>query len=228
MTELALGMRLVRFRLASLPGALGLCSALGAVFVVAFLLRRTGSNLAADRALSGIALGLSLPLLAYGTVARALDGSHLEAALADLARFGGDRRLLALGVCVALSVVLAISGALVAAEAVLVVRAPADPALLRDLLTSSWIGALAGASYAAWFCLASTLGRSGGGRVAALVVDFVAGASAGLAAMFWPRGHVRNLLGGEPIWAMPQWSATLALLLLTGACVALGVWRVRR
>ncbi|MCK6531388.1 MAG: hypothetical protein L6Q84_00340 [Polyangiaceae bacterium] len=228
MTGVAIGMKLVRHRLASVSSVLGVVFAIGAVFVVALLLRRTGSNLAADRALSGIALGLALPLLAHGTVARALGGAHFEAALAEPARHGGNRREIALGVGLALSLVLAMSGALVAAVAVLVVRAPADPALVRDLVTSSWIGALAGASYAAWFCLASTVGRSGGGRMVALFVDFVAGASAGLSAMFWPRGHVRNLLGGEPVWAMPQWSATLALLLLAGGYLALGVWRVRR
>jgi hypothetical protein len=228
MSAFVAGVRLVRFRLASRSSVLGLALAVAAVSVAAWLERRSGSNVAADRALTGVALGLVLPLLSHGTVARALAGRHFETSLSELARFGGNRRVIALGVGMALALVLAISGALVAAAAVVVVRAPADPALAKDLVTSTWIGALAGASYAAWFGLGSTIGRAGGGRTALLIIDFIAGASAGLSAMFWPRGHIRNLLGGEPVWAMPQWSATLALLLLTAAYFALSLWRVRR
>ena len=228
MSAFVAGVRLVRFRLASPSSILGLAIALAAVSAVAWLERRSGSNVAADRALTGVALGIVLPLLSHGTVARALAGTHFETSLSELARFGGNRRIIALGVGTALAVVLAVSGALVAAVAVVVVRAPADPALASDVATSTWIGALAGASYAAWFSLGSTIGRSGGGRTALLILDFIAGASVGLSAMFWPRGHIRNLLGGEPVWLMPQWTATLALLLLTAAYFTLSLWRVRR
>ncbi|MBK8996362.1 MAG: hypothetical protein IPM35_11530 [Myxococcales bacterium] len=228
MTAFLAGARLVRLRLLSVASVLGLGVALLSVFVVALLERRAGSIVAADRALTGVALGFVLPLLAHGTVARALAGARLDAALGDIGRWGGDRRTGALGVALSLSLVLGLAGALIAALAVGVVRAPADPLLWRDTLTSAWIGALAGASYAGWFCLGSTLGKRGGGRGVVLIVDWIAGASAGAAALFWPRGHVRNLLGAEPVLAMPQWTATLALVVLGSAYVALSAWRVRR
>lgn len=228
MSAFIAGVRLVRSRLASPSSIFGLAIALAAVSAVAWLERRSGSNVAADRSLTGIALGLVLPLLSHGTVARALAGTHLETSLSELARFGGNRRVIALGVGMALTLVLAVAGALVALVAVVVVRAPADPVLVRDAVTSTWIGALAGASYAGWFGLGSTFGRAGGGRTALLILDFIAGASVGLSALLWPRGHIRNLLGGEPVWLMPQWGASLALLLLTVAYFALSLWRVRR
>jgi hypothetical protein len=103
---------------------------------------------------------------------------------------------------------------LLALSAVIATRFPADPRLGADLLACSWIALVAGAAYAAWFALGSTLGRSGGGRGWALVLDWLFGAGASLAALPWPRGHTRNLLGAEPVLGMPQWSATVALFLL--------------
>jgi hypothetical protein len=228
MTGFLAGARLVRGRLLTVSSSVGLAFALAAVFVVALFERRTGSILAVDRTLTGVALGLVLPLLAHGTVARGLGGSSLETALADLGRHGCDRRAGALGALSSLVVVLAIAGAVIAGVAVAVVRAPADPLLARDLATSGWIGALAGGSYAAWFSLGSTLGRRGGGRTLVLLVDWIAGASTGAAALLWPRGHIRNLLGAEPVLTMPQWSATVALASLAAVYIALSLWRVRR
>jgi len=47
-------------------------------------------------------------------------------------------------------------------------------------------------------------------------------------ALPWPRGHLRNLLGAEPILAMPQWSATLALITLGLSYSTLALWRAPR
>lgn len=228
MSAFSAGMRVVRSRLWASSSALGLAFALLLVMVVAWVERRTGSASAADRALTGVALGLALPLLAHGTVARAFAGTRLDQALADVGRYGGNRRAAAAGASLAVVSVLALAGALIAALAVATVRAPADAWLVRDLLTSSWIGALAGGSYALWFCLASTLGKRGGGRVVALVVDWILGAGTGAAALFWPRGHVRNLLGAEPVMTLPQWSATFALCVLSLLYALACLWRVRR
>jgi hypothetical protein len=227
-TAFALGVQLVRARLLALSSLVGLALALATVALLAFLERRTGARVAADRALVGPALGIVLPLLAHGAVARALGAARLDTALESIGRFGGSRRAGALGVAVATAAVLAACGAVISGLAVLVVRAPADPRLVRDMLTSGWVGALAGASYAGWFCLASTLGKRGGGRGVALVLDFVLGAGAGAAALLWPRGHIRNLLGAEPVMGMPQWSATAVLSTLAVVYVGLCLSRVRR
>jgi hypothetical protein len=89
-----------------------------------------------------------------------------------------------------------------------------DPPLSRDLLTSGWIGALGGATYAAYFSFAATFGARGGGRSAALIIDWILGAGSGASALFFPRAHLRNLVGGEAALEMSQRSATIALLLL--------------
>ncbi|MBK7584910.1 MAG: hypothetical protein IPI67_32560 [Myxococcales bacterium] len=228
MSALLAGARLVRLRLWGLASFAGVCAALVCVALGALYERRTGSLVATDRALTGVALGLVLPLLAHGAVSRALGGAAFQAALTDLARHGANRRTSAAGVMSALAFALGLAGALIAALAVFVTRAPADPQLVRDLATSSWIGALAGAAYATWFCLGATFGKRGGGRGAFLVLDWIVGAGAGAGALFWPRGHVRNLLGAEPVLGMPEWSATLALSSLAVIYSLLTLWRLRR
>jgi hypothetical protein len=225
LTALALGARSAAARLARVGSGVAFAVAIASVALVAFVERRALPLAAADRALTGVALGVVLPLLGYGTVARALDGRRLDQALASLARHGGNRRQAALGVVLVVTPLLAIAGALLAALAVIVTRAPADPLLLSDLRTSSWVGALAGTAYAAWFVLGSTVGRAGGGRIWALVADWVLGAGATAAALPWPRAHVRNLLGAAPVLGMPEWSASLALGALTVIYVALALWR---
>lgn len=228
MTSLGMGARLAGARLIHRRSALGFLVALMAVAAGAALERVSGSRLAADRALTGVALGLVLPLSCWGTLSRALDGSRLDRALAEIARHGGSRRQAALGVLTVVALAQASLGALLALLAVVVTRAPADPLLLRDLATSTWIGALGGVTYAAWFLLGSTVGRKGGGRSWGLVLDWVLGAGASAMALPWPRGHLRNLLGAEPILAMPQWSATLALCLLGAIYAGLALWRSPR
>ena len=225
MTSVRLGASVVLTRLSRPSSAIGLTVALLAVLAGALFERRTGSALATDRALAGVALGLVLPLFAHGTVSRALAGTRLDSALSEIARHGGSRKSATLGVLLVVVPALALTGATLAAVAVVVTRAPLDPLLVRDAMTSSWIGALGGACYAAWFMLGSTLGRRGGGRGWALALDWVLGAGATAIALPLPRGHLRNLLGAEPILAMPQWSATLALCLLGGLYVGIALWR---
>jgi hypothetical protein len=152
----------------------------------------------------------------------------VDAAVAELARYGASRRALVVGLIAVLVVTLAASGAVLAALSVVVTRAPADPRLLADLSTSTWIGALAGTAYASAFMLASTMGSKGGGRFWMLLLDWVLGAGTTAVALPWPRGHVRNLLGAAPVMTMPQWSASLALAVLTLACIGLTLWRAPR
>lgn len=228
MMALTSAARMTAARLARSSSAVAFVLALVVVALVSLLERRASAQLAADHALSGVALGLALPLLAYGTVARALEGARLEVAVQALARYGANRRVALIGVTLSLMLALALSGALLALSCVVVTRAPADPRLMSDLATSSWIGALAGASYAAAFLLGSSVGARGGGRFWMLVLDFALGAGTSAVALPWPRGHVRNLLGAEPVMAMPQWGASLALSLLCLGYVGLCWWRTPR
>lgn len=225
MTAILSGARLASARLFRPSSLFGLLVASLAVAAVSLLQRRAVPLLAADRALAGVTFGIALPLLAYGSVARALGGARVDSAVAELARHGASRRSSTLGVQLALSLVLALAGAMLAALAVLVTRAPADPRLASDLAISSWIGALGGAAYAGCFLFGSTFGTSGGGRFWLLALDWVLGAGTTAVALPWPRGHLMNLLGEPPVLGLPQWSATLALLALCTGFGLLTLWR---
>lgn len=228
MSALSAGAKLGVVRLASGRSALALALAGFLVLLGALLERRAASLGAADRALSGIVFGIVIPLLAWGAVARATAARKLEDAVRELARHGADRRWSIAGMLLAPTVVMALSTALLAAFAVLLTRWPADPRLGSDLIASGWVGLLAGIAYTAWFALGSTLGRSGGGRGVLLVLDWIFGTGASLLALPWPRAHIRNLLGAEPVLGLPQWSATLALTLLGLVCVSAALFRTPR
>jgi hypothetical protein len=161
-------------------------------------------------------------------MARATAARRLEEAVHELARHGANRRSAALGMLLAPTASVALGTALLALVAVLLTRWPSDPRLGSDLLASGWVGLLGGAAYALWFAFGSTFGRSGGGRGVLLVLDWIFGAGASLLALPWPRSHIRNLLGAEPVLGMPQWSATLALALLGLFCGGAALLRTPR
>ncbi len=195
---------------------------------VALLERAHGRVGAADRALMGGAFGLALPLFCYYLVARSCGGEGTNAALHVLSRHGAERRALLLGLAapnVALaSVFAALSALLVVATA----RGFGDPWLVRDALVSAWIGLLAGAAYALAFLGASAFGRRGRGRSWLLLADFVLGAGGSFLAFPWPKGHLRNLLGGMPVLEMSQLAALLSLLGTSFAFLWLGAVRTSR
>jgi hypothetical protein len=206
----------------------GLVLALSLVFVaLAGAIERNASRAAAaDHTLTGAVFGIVLPLIAFAALERATLRERLDTATDVLARHGISRRALALGLLATSALCLAVAGCLLAVIGVLAARA-GEPGWARDLLTSAWIGAVAGAVYAAWFLLASTFGRRGGGRPAALALDWVLGAASSVVAAPWPRGHVRNLLGAAPVLEMSQPAALLALVVLGTIYAVLAVRRVR-
>ena len=77
-----------------------------------------------------------------------------------------------------------------------------------------WIGALAGACYAAVLGTASLIGKQGGARSWVIVLDWLFGSTGGTLALLWPRAHVSNLLGGVAPLDMEQSSAAFALVAL--------------
>jgi hypothetical protein len=202
--------------------------ALGFVMVAALLERRVSAARAADHALTGATFGLALPLLAYFTVTCTTGRSRLDAALGELGRHGVHRRLGAAGLAGTTAALLAPMGALLACTTVLFARGLGDPRLLSDLGMSAWLGVLAAFCYAAWFAFGSLFGAAGGGRTVVLLVDWVLGSGSTALAIPCPRGHLRNLLGAEPVMQMPQWSALLAVGLLTCAYMGLVAWRTQR
>lgn len=226
MSAVLAGARLALGRLLRPRVAVGVALALAAVALGAALERRISAARAADHALTGVAFGLALPLLAYGAWVQVTVRSRLDRSLWELGRWGTPRRRTAVGLLAATSLWLGICGAVLACAAVLIGRAVGDPALARDLYTSGWIGLLGGVAYGCWFGCAATFGPRGGGRLLALLADWVLGSGASVLAMPWPRGHLRNLLGAQPVLHMSQGAALAAVGVLGLAAAAVALWRV--
>ena len=226
--SLRAGMALAHARLRE-PGMLSACLlALCFELGVALLERAQGRVGAADRALTGGAFGIALPLLCYFVVQRACGGLGLRAAVNPLARHGMSRYALVLGLSVAPALIAAAFAALSGLLVVALTRGSGDPLLLRDIATCLWIGAVSGLAYSVAFMGASAYGQQGQGRVWLLAADFLLGSGSSLLAAPWPKGHVRNLLGGTPVLQLSQLSALLLLLGTSFACLWLGTLRCKR
>jgi hypothetical protein len=196
--------------------------------LTAILERRSEPALAADRALQGAIFGALIPLLAYGAVGLVTARQRFANALAPLAGYGADRKLAILGVVAGVAGAVSLFSAVLAAVGVVSAYGAGSPRLVADLLASSWIGLFAGAAYTAWFSLAANFGKTGSGRTWALLVDFLLGGGTSLLAAPWPRGHLRNLLGGEPVLGFSQPFAVLFVALLCAAYMSLAVIRLPR
>jgi hypothetical protein len=222
------GIDLARERLSGratlVAGALALSFELG----VALLERAQGAVGATDRALSGGAFGIALPLVGYFLVARVSAGTSLRGALSPLARHGMDRRALTLGLSIPPMLLAAAFAAISSVIVVLVTRGLGDPRLAADAFTSFWIGLVSGTAYVAAFIGASAFGRHGQGRVWLLVADFLLGAGDSFLALPWPKGHVRNLLGGSAVLELSQLGALFALIGTSFAFLWLGTLRNQR
>lgn len=214
MSGYALGVRLGFERLRSRSALLASLLAVIVVALVSAIERAHDRALAADRSLAGAVFGLALPLLSYVCFELAVARGDLTGAVAPLARHGSPRPTLASGLLAAVAGASAIGGSLLAGVAVLLSRPLGHPRFFADLSSVLWIGALTGAAYAGLFALGSRFRR---GRPWLLVGDWLLGSGSGLLALFWPRGHARNLLGFEPVLGFSQPSAALCLLLLLAA-----------
>jgi hypothetical protein len=198
------------------------------VLGVALLERAQGAIGAADRALTGGMFGVGLPLVCYFLVGRACAGTSLRQALLPLARHGLDRRALTLGLALIPALMAAAFGGLSSLLVVLVTRGPGDPRLLADAWISLTIGIVSGPAYVAALVGASALGRHGQGRSWLLAADFLLGAGDSFLAFPWPKGHIRNLLGGGAVLELSQLGALIALLGTSFAFLWFGMLRARR
>jgi hypothetical protein len=222
------GVDLGRERLRGHATWVALALALSFELGVALLERAQGAIGAVDRALSGGAFGVALPLVCYFLVGRACGASSLTEAVLPLARHGLDRRSLTLGLALPPALLAAVFAGASGLLVVLVTRGPSDPKFLADAWASVWIGMVAGAAYVAAFVGASALGRRGRGRVWLLAADFLLGAGDSFLAFPWPKGHVRNLLGGGAVLELSQMGALMALLGVSFAMLGLGALRAQR
>lgn len=178
--------------------------------------RALGSGQGEPSLIESATFGVVLPLASYALCGR-IDGTRDDLMSAYWARHGISRRLYALGrigFCAALGAGLMFtSGALAfALSRATFGESGAGGALAFTVVMA--IAALGAASYAACFGLAQLLG-GGLGRAAFLVADWLLGSGAGIAALPWPRAHVRALLGGPDVAGMSAYQAALFLICLT-------------
>lgn len=182
---------------------------------------------ALDHSLLGAVFGLSVPLSCYALVSRVAGETRLDHAVVALSRHGANRRQLVFGMLVLTTSTAAAATVLMAVTAVIVAgEFLSQP--WRELGTLAWIGAFAAVSYVSLFSLGSLFGRRGGGRFLMLAADWLLGSSSTFVALGLPRGHVRNLLGGEPVMGFGQASASTILAGLALLYVGVTLWRVRR
>jgi hypothetical protein len=227
MTAFRAGMALAWARLRGPGTAFAAVTALVCATLVAVIERSTEPYYAADRALTGGVFGLILPLLGYLVLERVTVGARLDHSVDELSRHGADRRWLGLGLYAVAALALAAIALLLAVTGVCLSRGAKDPLLLRDLAATSWIAVLSGVAYAAWFSLASLVGRRGR-RGTAWLADLLLGSGGSVLAAPLPRGHVRNLLGGQPVLELTQWASAVALIALTAFYLSASASRTPR
>jgi hypothetical protein len=195
--------------------------------VSAIVARSHGATTGADHVMRGAFGVLVLPLAAYAIVSASLGGRGLRYAIRGVVDLGAEPRRAAFASVAVAVVAAAITGAVLAAVVCALAHGAHDPPLARDLATSTWIGALGGAAYAAYFSAGSAIGK-GAMRGVFLAIDWIVGAGAGAGALLTPRGHVQSLLGGAHVAEISQRSSSLVLALLVAVYVGLALLLTRR
>lgn len=178
--------------------------------------RALGSGQSEPSLIEAATFGVVLPLASYALCAR-VDGTRDDLMSAYWARHGISRRLYALGrigFCAALGAALMITSAALAfvlSHAIFGASATGGALAFAAVLAVAALGAM---GYAACFGLAQLVG-GGLGRAAFLVLDWLLGSGAGIAALPWPRAHLRSLLGGPAVAGMSPYQAALFLICIT-------------
>jgi hypothetical protein len=223
---IVLGWRLGFSRLA--PRRLVVLTLLAAAVtaVVASVERSSGSLHAPSTTLATL-FGLVVPLLSVGVVSLASGGERLDLGAWSVARFGWARGEIALGALLmpALTSVLI---ALATTALGLAIAYGDRPGLAADLRLTLPIAALGSAAYFGFLALGAAFLPRGRGRWLALGLDLVFGATAGPFAVPFPRGHLRNLLGGESVLELSQRASSAALLGIAALGLVLAVQRAGR
>ena len=216
-------MRLVRSRLvwAFTVGASAI------VFAVAWLLQHREvppSAHAIARALDLYA-SIAVPLLVFAVVSAGLDGNGLARSGRALVRLGAPRGRVASTTAFVTMLASAVVAGIMGAVVIACAHGAGDPRLATDVMQTMGFGALAAAAYAAYFLMGSALIGSFWGRGIFLMLDFIVGSDDGLGAAFTPRGHFRNVLGGEAPFDMAPSDSLMALAAIVVVCAGFAVWR---
>lgn len=181
----------------------------------AVLVRTRGNTAGADHVMRGSFGRFVLPLLEFGVVGVAIGGMGMRKGIRGVVGLGSSARRAALVTAVVAALACAVVGGLLAAIVCAVAHGPADPPLGADLFASTWIGALGGAAYGAYFAAGASIGKTGALRGVFLAADFLVGSGAGVGAALVPRGHVVALLGGPLVADLPQRASSALLIVIT-------------
>lgn len=216
-------------RLARSPRAWALVGGWAALAIVsALLVRARGQSSGADHVLRGGFSRFMFPLLTYAIVGAVIGGAGMRKSIRGIVGLGARPRSAALATALVAASACAIVGAVLFAAVCVAAHGQADPPLGRDLFASTWIGALAGAAYGAYFAAGSSFGRGGAGRAVFLAADFLIGGAAGAGAMFTPHGHLMSLLGGPLCADLSQRASSVMLVVLVLASLGVVAALARR
>lgn len=198
-----------------------------AVCAIGIVERQSAPPLAVERVLFGAVSGMTLPLIVYAAAARVFGVSRMQmggpivgkvsvAPSSSAARYGGDRRLWLLGAMLGTGMLLATASAALAGASVLAAGGTMGMPLFSDVRTAAVISGLGAVAYVALFAFGSTVGRSGWLRPFLLLSDWVLGGLTTAVALPFPRGHLRTLLGAEPVMSLgqgPSWAVLWGLVI---------------
>lgn len=181
----------------------------------------------ADHVLRGTFGVVVLPLAIYGVVGATFGAGGLKKSIRGVVGLGASPRAAAFASVLVAVLASAVVGALLAALTCAIAHSPGDAPLGRDVATSTWIGGLGGAAYAAYFSVGAAIGK-GSMRSALVAVDWILGSAGGVGAVLVPRGHVLSLLGGAMPAEVSQRGSSALLLIMVVMFGALAVWIARR
>lgn len=195
--------------------------------VVAIVAHGSGGAMGSNHVMHGAFRWIVVPLVAYGVVSGALGGMGLKKAIRGVVSMGASPRRAALATTLVAMAASALVCGVLAFVVCLVAHGVADSPLAGDLFASTWVSALGGLVYAAFFCAGSAIG-SGAARGVFLAFDWLVGSSTSALGVITPRGHLFSLMGGPACADISARASSILMLGLAVWFVVLAVLFVRR
>lgn len=215
--------RIPFLRLARTPRAWFAIAGWMAVAVGFALALRFADRDGVDRFLLDLWAPIAMPLLAMAIVSGAMGPEGTRAFARSVMPFGARGALVAIASIGSSAIASAIACAVTAAIGVVLVRGTTP-----DLAIAIWVGALGGATYAAYFALGSAFGPKGSGRGFVLFANWFLANAGTAGTCLSPYAQIRSLLGGPKA---AEWSQRASSGILVGiliACTLLTAWRCRK
>lgn len=195
--------------------------------LIAFVAGRSGGASGTDHVMRGTFRWLIVPLVAYAVVSAALGGMGLKRAVRGVVFLGAQPRRAAMETVLVASIASAISTGVLAFVVTLLSHSATDAPLAGDLFASTWVSALGGLAYGAYFCAGAAIGN-GTPRGLFLAFDWIVGSGTAGLAFLTPRAHLAALMGGSLCADLSARTSSIVLLAYTAIFTAVAVWFVRR